>query len=37
MAKLLAWFYCSWNLKRLIQKITLKMTAEHDNYQVLTA
>jgi len=37
MAKLLAWFYCSCDLKRLIQKITLKMTAEPDNYQVLTA
>jgi len=32
IAKLLAWFYCPWDLKRLIEQITLKMTAEPDSY-----
>jgi len=34
MAKLLAWFYCSWDLKGRTQQISLKMPAKRDDFQV---
>jgi len=34
IAKLLAWFYCPWDFKGLIQEITLKMPAKPDDLHI---